>query len=87
MNLPQCFILGPLLFIIYINDLEQYVNDCNLNLYADDTALYSRENSDMELLLNLLLESIIVAEWLKANHLTLILKTKLVIYGTIQSFS
>jgi len=34
--------LGPLLFIIYINDLPDYCNDLHtkLYIYADDTKLY-----------------------------------------------
>ena len=37
-------ILGPLLFLIYVNDMGQAV-ECNLYLYADDSCLlFQRKN-------------------------------------------
>ena len=52
-GVPQGSILGPLLFLIYVNDMSMAVK-CNLFLYADDTCLVfqSKNVKDIEKQLN-----------------------------------
>ena len=83
--MPQGSILGPLLFILYINDLPHALTKSKCVIYADDTTIYYSSNSQNDLfnIINFDLEQL--SDWYKANKLSLnSIKSNFVIFSKNQ---
>jgi retron-type reverse transcriptase len=48
-GVPQGTVLGPILFLIFINDLAEYIQHSTLRLFADDSIIYKQiKNKEMQ---------------------------------------
>ena len=64
---PQGSLLGPLLFNMYVNDLNYFITNTSLRLYADDTTQYASDVSPMVLQFVINSDLSVLSRWFRMN--------------------
>jgi len=81
-GVPQGSVLGPLLFIIYTNDLPKCLLHSNCILFADDTTVYKSSSNIRELINSIENDLASLHDWFCANKLSLnVSKTNFILFS------
>jgi hypothetical protein len=85
-GVPQGSILEPLLFILYINDPLMYIQNCQTDMYADDSTIHTSGTNIQELQVKVQDVLYCVEKWCEDNCMFINSnKTKCMIIGTRQN--
>jgi len=70
-DIPQGLVLGPLLFLLYINDLPKNVHDAKVVMFADDTSVLISDSDARELQIKIDRVVTELENWLNRNDLVI----------------
>ena len=81
-GVPQGSVLGPLFFLLYVNDMVAACRELDLVLFADDTSIFAKARNASELFEKVNRGLVDLSKWFRCNKLTLNLKkTEYVYFG------
>ena len=81
-GVPQGSVLGPLFYIVYANDLSNYIKNCNMALYAEDTVLFVSDVDPHKAITALQSDIDALSDWCEINGIKANTdKTKLMVFG------
>ena len=86
-GVPQGSVLGPLLFLLYINDIVESSKIFKFILFADDTSLYYSTKNPLDIQETVNNELANISDWLSANRLSLNVGKSKLLYFTNNSRS
>ena len=82
-GVPQGSILGPSLFLLFINDVDTNLVHSKVLLYADDTVIYAKHKEEDVAHLWMSEDLNVLCNWCQRNQLTINQKkTKVMLFGT-----
>ena len=85
-GVPQGSILGPLLFILYINDMYKVSSILEFIIFADDTNIFCVGDKATDVICSINTELEKLTEWFKVNKLSLnVLKSNYMVFGKNRS--
>ena len=87
-GVSQGSVLGPFLFLVYINDFANCFKDAQLVLYADDAVLINKSTTLSGLMVKIQTNVNAAIEWTRSNALVLNLtKTKFIIFANTTDYT
>ena len=84
-SVPQGSILGPLLFILFINDIVNTSNLTEFIMFANDTNLFFKHQNLINLYNIVNTELIKISKWFKLNKLSLNIKKRIISFFVIKA--